>query len=288
MILPLAINRLYMLRPLEKSRLLLQLQNKDDFLCLSTQALSQMMGRKISTHNTDFSFLWHMAEQDEQWLGHMGIAVLQYSDSHYPPLLREIYDPPFLLMYRGNLSSGLARMPLAMVGTRHPDSRALAATREFAEECVEAQAVIISGLARGIDSAAHEGAIKNTWGVLGSGVDVVYPRQNQALVRNILEEGGCVFSEYPLGTAPRPHHFIARNRIISGMSQALVIMQAPARSGALITARYALEQGRDVYVHEAGMNMEGTQKLVEEGAICIRHAAELSQSAYQEQYTGGG
>ena len=202
----------------------------------------------------------------------------------YPPLLREIYDPPVRLYYRGALPDP-RRPAVAVVGTRRPGPaaslQALVLGREFARLGI----TVISGLALGIDALAHRGCLEgggSTVAVLGSSVDQVYPASNRPLARRIIEAGGGIVSEYPAGTAPRKWHYPQRNRIISGMARATVIVEAPGRSGALYTARFALEQGRDLFVAAAGVSSPeaaalgaGTRRLAEEGCPVIAAAAEV-------------
>jgi DNA processing protein len=174
---------------------------------------------------------------------------------------------------------------VALVGTRRPGPaasvQALALGREFARLGI----TVISGLALGIDALAHRGCLEGggiTAAVLGSSVDQVYPASNRSLARRIIEAGGAILSEYPAGTAPRKWHYPQRNRIISGLARATVIVEAPARSGALHTARFALEQGRDLFVASAGVSSPeaavlgaGTRRLAEEGCPVIDAAAEV-------------
>jgi DNA processing protein len=194
--------------------------------------------------------------------------------------LREIFDPPGVIFYRGSLSN--PEKPLiAMVGTRKPGAAAAARAFSLAKEFGEAGISVVSGLALGIDSMAHRGNIEGgaqTIAVLGSGLDMIYPVSNRNLARRILETGGLILSEYPPGTKPFKWHFPARNRIISGLSRGTVIMEAPEKSGALITARFALDQNRDLWVEKSGVSSvrgQGTTRLAEEGAAGISSAAEI-------------
>ena len=168
-------------------------------------------------------------------------------DDRYPSLLRHIPDPPIVLWCRG--TKGLDRRPMvSIVGSRNASPDGLSVARRLARELAEAGIGIVSGMARGIDGAAHRGAIEAvgfTVAVLGSGVDVPYPRSHRRLWEEI-GTSGMVVSEYLPGTPPLAHHFPLRNRIISGLSEATVVVEASERSGSLITARSALDQGRDV------------------------------------------
>jgi DNA processing protein len=167
----------------------------------------------------------------------------------------------------------------AVVGTRRPSGRGAAAAYDIARDLGRAGVPVVSGLALGIDALAHRGNLEGagaTVAVLGSSLDEVYPASNRVLARNIVERGGVLLSEYPPGTGPRKWHFPARNRIIAGLARGTVIVEAPVFSGALITARFALDQGRDLWVSAAGIASplgEGTRRLAEEGARVVSGAA---------------
>ena len=210
----------------------------------------------------------------------LGIYRVEKDSRCYPPLLREIYDPPICLYCRGRLPDP-EKGAVAIVGTRRPSAaasrQALALGREFARLGI----TVISGLALGIDALAHRGALEGggcTVAVLGSSVDEVYPASNRDLARRILKAGGSLLSEYELGTLPRKHYYPQRNRIISGLARATVIVEAPASSGALYTAGFAMEQGRDLFVASAGVDSpvgQGTKALAREGCPVIKSAKDV-------------
>ncbi|MCL4440339.1 MAG: DNA-processing protein DprA [Firmicutes bacterium] len=209
----------------------------------------------------------------------LNCAVFTIEDEAYPSLLKTIYDPPPAVFVRGALPSG-EKAALAMVGSRQPTPYGLAAAESLAGELAGAGLTIISGMARGIDSAAHRGALKvngSTVAVLGCGPDVVYPRENERLMKQILEKG-AVLTEFPPGTAPKPWHFPCRNRIISGLSSAVLVVEAAEKSGALITADFALEQGREVLAIPGNINSSksaGANKLIRQGARLITRPADV-------------
>jgi DNA processing protein len=177
-----------------------------------------------------------------------GCRIVCYSEEDYPRLLREIADPPLALYLKGD-AKALSAPCIAMVGTRRPTAYGSSVAHRLAEDLASRQAVIVSGLARGIDSASHRGALESkgrTVAVFGSGLDVIYPRENKRLAERVAESGALV-SEFPLGTGPTPENFPIRNRIISGLSLGVVIVEAAEYSGSLITARLALEQNREVF-----------------------------------------
>jgi DNA processing protein len=166
----------------------------------------------------------------------------------------------------------------AVVGTRKPHGAALNAAFDLGRGLGAQGISVVSGLALGIDAMAHRGNLEGgarTYAVLGSGVDEIYPSSNRPLARKILEGGGGILSEYPPGTGPKKWHFPARNRIISAIARGTLIVEAPAASGALITARFALEQGRDLWVSSAGMGSEGIARLAEDGAKIISSASDI-------------
>jgi len=210
----------------------------------------------------------------------LGFCRIEKDSPLYPPLLREIYDPPKVLYCRGRLPNP-ERPAVALVGTRHPSVAASVQALALGQNFARAGITVISGLALGIDALAHRGCLEGggpTAAVLGSSVDEVFPASNRDLARRILRTGGSLLSEYDPGTKPRKHYYPQRNRIISGLARATVIVEAPAASGALHTARFALEQGRDLFVASAGVASplgEGTRALADEGCPVISRAEDI-------------
>lgn len=196
------------------------------------------------------------------------------SDSRYPHLLRESYDPPRILFAKGNLSTLNAKRWIAVVGARKASRWGLEKTDEVVREFVGRGFGIVSGLAYGIDAQAHRSALGHqgvTWGVLGSGLDRIYPGQHIPLAKRMSGEGG-ILTEFSLGVGPNKYHFPQRNRIISGMAEATVIVEASIKSGSLITAQFALDEGREVLVvppPDDSLHYEGNIKLLEAGATPI-------------------
>jgi DNA processing protein len=212
-----------------------------------------------------------------------GIALLLRDDAAYPPYLREIFDPPPVLMCAGR-SEVLGRPGVSIVGSRRPSPYGRAVAERLGRDLAERGLIVTSGLALGIDAAAHWGALRGgrTVGVLGSGLDVPYPKENKKLMDKIVDGGGAVVSEYPLGAKPLAFHFPLRNRIISGLSLALVVVEATRKSGSLISARLALEQNREVMAVPGSVSSElsaGTHGLIQAGAKLVQDwtdvAAEL-------------
>jgi len=208
------------------------------------------------------------------------IRTLSLADDGYPGLLREIPGPAEQLFVRGTLPKADAAH-IAIVGTRKATAEGRTFARTLARELAGRGAVVVSGLALGIDAAAHEGAIEGrgtTVAVLANGLDTIYPASHESLGRRILETGGCLVSEYPAGTPALPHRFLERNRIISGLSSAVVIIEAPSRSGSLATARHAALQGREVFVVPGPArhpNFAGSHMLIRNGARLVTSADEV-------------
>lgn len=200
--------------------------------------------------------------------------LLKLSDSHYPPLLREIADPPRCLYIIGNAEC-LQRPQIALVGSRNPTAGGRELAKELAADLVAAGFVITSGLALGIDGASHQGTLEahgETIAVLGNGFPQIYPRQHQRLADTIVANGGAVITELTPGKPPLPHHFPQRNRIISGLSLATVVVEARPKSGSLITARLAAEQNRDVFAVPGSPRnplTTGCHQLIQQGAKLI-------------------
>jgi DNA processing protein len=206
-------------------------------------------------------------------------SVVTLLDDDYPPLLREIHDPPLALHYRGDLSL-LKNPAIAVVGSRRATPYAVNASAHLSRQLVAAGLTVVSGLARGVDAAAHHAALDaggNTIAVLGTGIDVIYPRSHQRLFRR-MEEKGLILTEFAPGSPPKREHFPIRNRIISGLTYGTVIVEATSRSGSLITARTAAEQNREVFavpgsIFSAGS--EGTHRLIQYGAKLVHDANDV-------------
>lgn len=203
-----------------------------------------------------------------------GITVLSASDPLYPRRLKEIYDPPIILYVRGDAEQ-LNKPGIAMVGTRHPTPYGSGMAERLACDLAAQGLVIISGMARGVDTASHRGAISakgKTVAVFGTGVDVIYPKENSRLSEQILSFGGALISEFPLGTFAAPQNFPIRNRILSGMSCGVLVVEAAEYSGTRITARLALEQNRDVFAvpgNVTNKNSWGPNTLIKQGAKLV-------------------
>ena len=228
------------------------------------------------------------AQQIAEACRRKGIGILTFRDAAFPSRLRNVEDGPVLLYYRGNLPDLDAQPVISMVGTRKATPYGLRVARMLAGDMAACGGMIVSGGASGVDTAAMEGALDagfSTVGVLGCGVDIVYPASNRKLFARVLENG-CLLSEYPPGSKPDAWHFPQRNRIISGISHGVVVVEAPKKSGALITAYCAMEQGRDVYAVPGNIDApgsEGSNALLLEGAQPALSGWELLQN-YAAQF----
>lgn len=200
-----------------------------------------------------------------------GIGLLTYADSAYPRRLRSIEDPPVLLYFKGRLPDWNAQPTIGVVGTRKASAYGLQTAHMLAAQIAACGGLVVSGMAAGVDTMSMEGALdagKMTVGVLGGGVDVIYPSSNRNLYRRT-EANGCLLSEYPPGSRPFPYHFLRRNRIISGLSDGVLVVEAPEKSGALNTALHAFSQGRDMFVVPGNLGVDtclGSNALLQEGA----------------------
>ena len=211
------------------------------------------------------------AEEEAERVAVAGAAFLTPEDEYYPGRLLEIYDQPPVLWVRGRPEL-LNRPGIAVVGTRHPTPYGAGMAEMLSRDLALRGLAILSGMARGVDTAAHKGALAAggpTVAVWGTGVDVIYPKENKRLAEDIVAAGGAILSEFPLGTFPAPQNFPIRNRTLSGMSVGVVVVEAAEYSGTRITARCALEQGRDVYAvpgNVTNKNAWGPNTLIKQGA----------------------
>lgn len=215
------------------------------------------------------------------------IDIISIYDKEYPQILKEIYDPPISLYIKGNKSI-LNKPAIGIVGCREVSRYGRSVAKYFSYHLVQRENNIISGLAKGVDSYAHIGAIcgqmdkekgcGRTIAILGNGLDTIYPKENEKLANQIVQKGGSVLSEYPLGTKADRMNFPARNRIISGMSKGIIVVEAKEKSGTLITVDFALEQGREVFVVPGNIdsiNSVGTNRLIQEGAKLVTNYHEI-------------
>jgi DNA processing protein len=267
----------YALLPLSPARIRLLVKTFDPLstLCNASPA---MLRRLLSIDGADGGAPWRNDELRRQ-VDALRNSAVTLADDDYPPLLRQLVDPPLALFYRGNLA--LAKKPsIAMVGSRRASPYALSVAAHLARELVSVGIGVVSGLAIGVDAASHQATLDasgETIAILGTGIDIVYPRSNRRLFRKI-EERGLVLTEFPPGTPPFKYNFPIRNRIISGISLGTVIVEATGRSGSLITARMAAEQNREVYAVPGSMfspGSEGTHRLIQCGVKLVHDTNDI-------------
>jgi DNA processing protein len=229
----------------------------------SAAAQSLALGKSMELANAEFD---HARE--------LGAEVIVPGDAEFPRLLLEIYDPPLVLYLKGN-AEVIDKPGLAIVGTRHPTPYGTGMAERLACDLAARGLIIFSGMARGVDTAAHRGALQahgRTVAIWGTGIDVVYPAENRKITEQILAEGGAILSEFPLGTFPAPQNFPIRNRLISGIAIGVLVLEAGEFSGTRVTARCALEQGREVFAVPGNVTSKlswGPNTLIKQGAALV-------------------
>jgi len=240
---------------------------------LQVEGVSGPLAANIEAHRTPKEVETDIAQARER-----GVKVITFSDAEYPQLLRHIHDPPPVLYVQGRVESDSPNV--AIVGSRHATPYGREVTERLSADLARCGLTIVSGMAIGIDTAAHTGTISaggKTIAVLGCGLDIVYPAQNRELFYQIAETG-AVITEFPFSTPPEAHNFPRRNRVISGLSLGTVVVEATQRSGSLITARLAAEQGREVFAVPgsiASFKSMGTHRLIKQGAKLVEHAQDV-------------
>ena len=240
---------------------------------LQVEGMSQRLARAVLNHSVS-----EEVRRELDRLARTAYQIVTVAGSGYPPLLREIPDPPPFLYVYGNLP--VTTKAIAVVGSRNATDYGLHMTRRLCADLAVRQMMIVSGMARGIDTAAHEGALQGkgkTVAVLGSGLQRIYPSQNKDLFHRIAENG-AVISEFALQAEPEAHHFPLRNRVISGMCLGTVVVEATKKSGSLITARLAAEQNREVFAVPGSVQSFksiGTHTLIKQGAKLVEHAQDI-------------
>ncbi len=268
----LALSHLLTIKP-AKFKAWLEVMGKLESLFTSTSSDLKEAGFSLREIEKIKTINWSVLEEEQRWYESRSIRVLSFQDPHYPALLKELADPPLVLYVSGDFKL-LSAPQLGMVGTRHPSSFGLKTAEGFAGLLVENGLVITSGLAAGIDGVCHSSALAaggKTIAVMGTGLRQIYPRNHQRLAEKIREQGALI-SEFPLNTSPLAGNFPRRNRIISGLSLGLLVVEAALGSGSLITARYALEQNREVFAIPGSIHhpqARGCHQLIREGAKLV-------------------
>ena len=244
------------------------------FDLMSVEGLRKGIARKILDHG----FL-RQAEEEIEKAERCDARVLTYQDSAYPVLLREIHNPPMVLFVKGKEIPSEQTF-VGLVGSRNPTHYGLKTAERIGMTLAKRGAGVVSGLARGVDAAAHRGCLRGggfTIGVLGTGIDVVYPRSNRMLFEQMVEEG-TLLSEFPMGTPPEPRNFPIRNRVISGLCRGIAVIEAARKSGSLITAALALEQNREIFAVPGSIDSfksTGAHWLIKQGARLIENADDI-------------
>ena len=264
-------------------RLLQRFGSPERVLTASRRTLDEIPGLKRTSIEAIKSrtLVEESAKRELGRVQELNLRLLRWGTPEYPPLLSNIPDPPALLYVKGHLTADDQRA-VAVVGSRHPSAYGLTVCKKLCVELAWQGWTVVSGMARGIDSAAHLGALEGggrTLAVLGTGLDVVYPTENRRLYERIVGSG-AVISELPLGTPPDPGNFPVRNRLISGLALGVVVVEATAKSGSLITAGMALEQGRQVFAVPGPLDREGVagpHRLIKEGAKLVERAADITE-----------
>jgi DNA processing protein len=240
-------------------------------------SLTELEGLQLPVHAAQFLFegkARQAAEEEWEAVAAQGANILTYGCAAYPERLKEIYDPPPVLWVRGDAQL-LARPSLAVVGTRHPSPYGAGVAEKLARDLAARRLLILSGMARGIDTCAHKGAMAArtpTVAVWGTGIDVIYPKENKKLAEDILATGGTIVSEVRMGTFPAPQNFPRRNRIISGLSIAVLVVEAAENSGTRVTARCAEEQNRDLFAVPGNVTSKNSwtpNTLIKQGAKLV-------------------
>ena len=272
--------RLHMTSGLGRQRLIRLINyygSPEATLAASTEDWAQQAGVKSKTLGKPPEEQDSLIQKTLDTLQEQGVHLTTLWRDNYPAKLRTLCDPPAVLYWRGTWSGG---KQLAIVGSRHASAAGQRWTEDLACTLSHHHTTIVSGLARGIDSAAHRGALKgpgSTIAVLGCGIDRIYPIENRSLFEQIAAQG-LILSEYPPGTAPLPGNFPGRNRIISGLSDGVVVIEAASKSGSLITADFALEQGRDVFAVPGppyDVQSQGCLELLRQGAIMVSQPQDI-------------
>lgn len=262
------------LKKQERLRLFTHIGSTAQLCSLKGSDIEALLGRPLQSFQWNAEQLVDTAHKQLEHFIKRSINAVPYGDAAYPPLLNELADPPLILYYRGVLPDPEQPM-VAVVGTRNPTGAGRTQAYQFGFELGAKGIPVVSGLARGIDSMAHRGNLEGggkTVAILGNGLDSVYPVSNRSLALRILQTGGCLISEYPPGVPPYKWHFPERNRIIAGLARDTIVVEAPEHSGSLITAQFALDQGREVWIGSVcrtSPHGQGGRALAEDGALYI-------------------
>jgi DNA processing protein len=293
-----ALNMVEGLKPIHRASLLKTFGSPEGIFRLGEMELTAAPEVKPDLAFKIAHFDLRDAERESKKATELGVQIFCFNEDRYPALLKTIPDPPVVLYVRGSLL--LEEAAVALVGSRKASPYGLNATQFLAHDLGKAGITVVSGLARGVDARAHHAALQSgarTIAVLGSGVDVIYPSEHKLLAEKISKQG-AILSEFPLGTPPNRENFPIRNRIISGLSHAVVVVEASRKSGSLITARMAAEQGREVLAVPGNIfneSSQGCNMLIKDGAALVQNWGdivenlpdEISRNIYTKDQTEG-
>lgn len=276
-----ALNSVRKIGPIRVRKMIQALGSVEAIFEAPTSRLAQIEGltRPAVEALSKWKETWSL-ERELERIEEMKLRVIDCEDSLYPPRLKEIYDPPLVLYVQGN-PEVLKKRSIGIVGSRHTTNYGFETTRKLSFQCAYAGFSVVSGLARGIDTAAHQGAVAAkgiTVAVLGSSLDLLYPEENRPLAEKIVETGGAIISEFTLSTPPDTYTFPMRNRIASGLCEGVLVVEAGEESGALITAKTALDQGRQVFAVPGRIDSphsRGCHKLIKEGAKLVEKVEDI-------------
>ena len=266
----------------EKLKIFKSFSSLKEFTSSSIVDISVLLNRRLNK-KFNLASLEGLVEKALNVLKFYSIKMIMIEEEDFPPQLKEIPDPPFSIFVRGNIQ-GCGFNMLSVVGTRYPTGEGIKMALKLGEECASLSLPLVSGLARGIDAFSQRGCVEANGvsiGVLACGVERVYPRTNARLASKIISGHGAILSEYPPFTEPLKFRFPQRNRIISGLSKDVLVLEAPKKSGALITADFALEQGRNVFVCKDILHSrknEGALSLYEDGAVAISSIKDIFEN----------
>ncbi len=251
---------------------------------LKKEELLEVVGEKLSEEILDSKYRINL-ENEIEYLKRNNIELISIKDNRYPAKLKQIYDMPICLYAKGNIEI-LNNFSIAIIGCRDNTKYGEQMAKMISEGLTKINVVTVSGLARGIDSIAHKSTVEKngkTIAIIGSGLDKLYPEENLELAKAIIEKGGAIITEYPIGTKPEKLNFPARNRIISGISNGIVVVEAKKKSGTMITVDFALEQGKEVFCvpgNVTSKNSEGTNELIKEGAKVVTKIQDIIEEFY--------
>lgn len=281
------LSRLKKLKLIQKKLILEKIDSVDKIWSLNKTELINLIGKDCIAIDEILNKKYREnLDIYENYIIKNNIKIISIFSNEYPKKLKNIYDPPVILFAKGNISL-LNKDSIAIVGARECSDYGKTISKEIAYNLAKKDKCVVSGLARGIDKYAHIGALQaegSTIAVIGNGLDIIYPYENKKIFERILENNGLIITEYIIGTKPEKINFPQRNRIISGISDGIVVVEAKEKSGSLITADFALEQGKEIFAVPGNINNEnsiGTNDLIKEGAHILTNYTDILEICYK-------